>query len=93
MSWYRRIRQAERSGGFSAGDRDLAADWTTCACGEQDERIPRFKDGKRPRDKKLSDTGIDFNAAVQTDDFARARVALWQIENRAAEILARWAQQ
>jgi hypothetical protein len=41
-NWHERIQEAEERGGFTGGDYDLANSWTTCACGEQDPRIPRY---------------------------------------------------
>ena len=67
-------------------------DFMTCACGEQDKRIPRDKlyDDGRPADELLQDLGADFYAywIVIDDSTADARATLAAIERRAAEILA-----
>ena len=65
--------------------------WITCACGEQDKRIPRDPDG-RPKDDLLEDLGGQFytNWLDIKDErsTAEARATLAAIERRAAEILA-----
>lgn len=87
MTWAERIDAAEQRSAFSEQDRDLAAEWVTCACGEQDPRLPRLY-GYVPKDMELRDLGGAFCAAVNEDKFGKARTCLARIEQRAAEILA-----
>lgn len=87
MNWHERIKAARERGAFTEGDCKLAREWPTCACGEQDPRIPRNKSGS-PKDDELSDLGNDFTSAIYWSDFPRARRILAQIERRAAEVLA-----
>ena len=62
-NWHERIELARNSLGFHKADCFLAQHWVTCACGEQDSRIPR--DGeKAPLDAQLRSLGSDFSAAV-----------------------------
>lgn len=41
-NWIERIEAARTRGAFDDCDRKQAQDWTTCACGSQDRRIPRY---------------------------------------------------
>lgn len=85
MNWQQRIDRAAERGSFDDADLDLAANWVTCACGEQDPRIPR-KCGA-PEDLELRLLGSDFSRAVQSDSFFEASKLLGLIERRAAELL------
>lgn len=88
MNWIERINRAEEANsGFTFADRVDATDWVTCACGEQDPRIPREESGA-PEDEQLLDLGVGFAEAVQDDDWALAREILFEIEERVAVILA-----
>lgn len=93
MTWHERIDAAEKRGWFDSHDRFASGCWVTCACGEQDPRIPRTVNkisGERskPLDKQLANLGYKFDDKVQADDFRAARLTLAAIEKRAAEILA-----
>ena len=85
-TWWQRIDQAEQEGGFTSEDIWMAADWVTCACGEQDSRIPRNLGA--PEDDVLYHLGGIFAVAVDNHNFAEARETLAAIEKRSAEILA-----
>jgi len=88
MNWHDRIARAERAGGFSIDDRALAESWVTCACGEQDPRIPRCEeDGFAPVDEKLRCLGLMFADDVGHRNIERARRTLLLIDKRADEIL------
>lgn len=78
-----------------------ANNWFSCACGQLDERIERFKDchikSYGPADEKLQELGMHFmvniNIAFDSDsiDFESLREAkqiLIEIEQREAELLA-----
>ena len=89
MNWHERIGAADKRRGFTFDDVDLAGKWPTCACGEQDPRIPRTGSGRgAPVDKKLRVLGNTFYEAIRGDDFGGARETLAAIERRAAEVLA-----
>jgi hypothetical protein len=64
----------------------LAAKWPTCACGEQDSRIPRSRDGS-PKDTILEQLGQKFNQAIWQRNTRFAEITLEQIESRVAELL------
>jgi hypothetical protein len=50
MTWNERIDRAEKLGYFLESDGELAIRWVTCACGEQDNRIPRCSVTGGPED-------------------------------------------
>lgn len=94
MNWHQRIDEAEKQGGFSEEEQNLAQSWVTCACGQQDPRIPRYTVQDRtghlpcePKDKKLSDLGMMFAGDVDEGNFDAARATLQKIEQRAKELL------
>lgn len=88
LEWWRRIREAKMRGHFTSDDRALAGNWTTCACGRQGPRILRGVCGA-PLDDQLYDLGMDFHRCVAHDAFDSAAKMLWQIEQRAAAVLAK----
>lgn len=62
--------------------------WTTCACGNQCNAIPRYFDGI-PRDEVLATLGGSdaFLGAIYDRDAKQAKIWLSLIEFRAAQIL------
>jgi hypothetical protein len=92
--WGLRIIAWEVSGERSKEAISAAWNWTTCACGQQDPRIPRHKDFHAPLDWKLQDLGLSFTTiwdgiprdAFDASPFGAAQ-CLIAIEKRAAEIL------
>lgn len=87
MNWNERIEAARANGGFTIADTELAGSWVTCACGEQDSRIPHSYYGM-PLDNKLSEYGISFCCAVVDNIFDVASELLAKIETRATQILS-----
>lgn len=87
MNWHERIDAAENRGYFLFRDVRLAQEFTTCACAEQDPRIPRDSGGE-PCDMGLSGLGADFYEAIRANQCEAARGVLRQIELRASEIIA-----
>ncbi len=75
---------------------DLAANWVTCACGNQCEIIPRRTHGC-PVDFELKDLGLKFSEAIGFMRWARdpsfsaagAREILAAIEKRSAHLMSR----
>lgn len=61
--------------------------WVTCACGNQCALIPRWPNGA-PRDKLLQGLGQSFHAAVWKEHWVWAKLCLFQIESRSAELIA-----
>lgn len=86
--WEQRIAEATERGTFTAEDRSLSGDWVTCACGQQDPRIERYKD-RAPRDEILQTLGWDFYAAVRANDFDEATSILADIESRSAQLISK----
>ena len=85
--WGGRIEAARKRGMFNGKDCDLAHDWTTCACGKQDAKIPRHSPGY-PTDTRLFNLGVKFFSCIERNDFDLAESTLLKIEKRASEILA-----
>ena len=83
--WGKRIIQIERTGIVPDEWLNEAWGWQTCACGRQDERIPRDKYGA-PLDYKLACDGEWFPFYLRHDIVEAAR-CLIRIEERAAEVL------
>lgn len=92
--WGGRIIHASESDTreFTEEDVELAQEWATCACGRQDERIPRIWDGG-PEDVELRFLGRLFMDAVEESEIAVAALVLVNIERRAREILAELGKQ
>jgi len=92
MKWAKRIEAARAKGTFAPEDRELANDWVTCACGEQDSRIPRYNNtyfpSGQPRDRELANHGFEFLVAVNHNKSDDAAKVLDKIEIRSAQILA-----
>lgn len=88
MTWHDRIATAAVVG-FTPKDVALAHAWVTCACGEQDRRIPRRSMDGRPEDPLLDRLGTEFYDNVLDNRPKDAAKVLSQIERRAAEILQR----
>ena len=89
-TWAERIDEAEERGYFTEEDCELAIKWPTCACGEQDARIPRDEDGT-PKDADLLWMGSTFAAQVAIGYFQDARETMARIESRAVVLLQRMA--
>jgi hypothetical protein len=88
--WWEAIRAARAAGTFTSENIERALNWTTCACGQQDERIRKhtgYSDG-RPEDGLLMGLGSAFYGAVVRHEPSRAARILGRIERRAAELLA-----
>lgn len=86
MNWHERIARAEREGGFTPEDVELAASWVFCACGEQDPLIPRTLTGS-PIDPTLKRLGRLFMGYVASDSIDSATATLNVIDSRAEKIL------
>lgn len=85
FNWHHALEHPEE---YSRGELcEKASAWVTCACGNQCDIIPRFKDGE-PRDKELRDSGRLFFAFVFYGSFDLAKSILAQIEARAAVLIA-----
>ena len=60
--------------------------WTTCACGNQCNVIPRGMGGN-PKDSLLSDLGILFCANIGYQEIEYAKDTLAKIEVRSAQLI------
>jgi len=91
--WGKRIITAELASEFTPDDIYLATQWTTCACGTADKRIPRYKnedgDFVKPHDDQLQTLGYLFNREVNYNNFIGAAGTLIAIEVRSSIILGR----
>ncbi len=88
--WGERIIAAEDAGRTVPTQEELrdSAEWMTCACGMQDPRIPRDKEG-RPNDTELRELGGQFYGCwFEPTEFVKAAQTLIAIEKRAGEVLA-----
>lgn len=83
--WGKRIIHIEETGKMLVEWVRESFNWQTCACGRQDERIPRYEDGE-PLDEQLSASGAWFPLYLQSNIVEAAR-CLIRIEKRAAEVL------
>jgi len=72
---------------FSRRHVKQAEDWTTCACGRQDWRIPRDVEDDSPLDPELKRLGGEFYEAIKGGAPIAARQRLVEIEIRAAEVI------
>lgn len=88
-TWTERIDDAKRVGRFTREDRDLARNWVTCACGEQDKSL--LGHNHEPIDYDLLDFGSEFYDYVVSDVISAARECLAKIQARACELLAEQA--
>lgn len=86
MQWRERIERAKAYWHFFEDDLELAVEWVTCACGEQDSRIPRGSSGC-PEDGELRFWGIAFAWNVRQGNFSRALDVLNKIEARSQQLL------
>lgn len=85
--WGKRIIDAEARGSFNREDEKLADNWTTCACGRQDDCIPRDIDGA-PLDSRLEELGMRFGDIIEgSKAFVATTKTLIAIEKRAKEVL------
>lgn len=87
--WGKRIVAAEACGKFTGSDLNLAASWTTCACGRQDKRIRRWYADGPPSDGQLHIDGAKFLDHVEHHRIIWAALCLIRIEKRAAVVLAK----
>lgn len=96
--WFRIIQAARKRGRFTDNQRVYAAQWTTCACGEQDPRIPRLVPGSDayrnaddgpwcPVDWRLRSLGLEFATQVENNQFNAALNTLRMIEERSAYLI------
>ena len=67
----------------------LARRWTTCACGNQCDIIPRDTDGA-PKDFPLQMLGLEFTSNIKYQNKDQAKLTLIEIEKRSAYLIARF---
>lgn len=96
LTWHQRIAEAKERDHFTKEDVALARKWPTCACGEQDPRVPRYSaveagalnEVEMPKDDILVSCGLNFLHAIAGNQPSIALELLTAIELRSAEILA-----
>jgi hypothetical protein len=85
-----KVRKKKGLEPFTHEQQDRAMDWVTCACGKQDDRIPRSEIIQPwPLDPRLRDLGSKFAWAVEDGKPEKAQSILGKIERRAAQVLAK----
>lgn len=67
----------------------LAAEWPTCACGNQCSIIPRDYMTGKPEDMTLYCLGMVFSNAIDGKSVQEAKEILMKIEKRSAELIAK----
>lgn len=89
IPWGKRIADAKKRGRFTQRDIAASSTWVTCACGQQDLRIPRhtFDYWGKPKDRILAALGMDFEQSVSTHKPRLAEEILAQINVRSVMIL------
>ena len=86
--WGKIMVKAEVIGRFTGDEKELAEEWTTCACGyPQSPLIPRDSLTNEPIDSQLSDLGVRFDDVIARHDFFKAAEILVDIEKRAEVVL------
>ena len=87
LTWDERITRAEKRGRFTEDDRWCAANFSTCAVGENaDSYRPRWSGSSVPLDLKLFEYGYDFDEAVRIDNIPKARKLYGRIQKRVATL-------
>jgi len=70
----------------------LSSQWTTCACGNQCDILPRRGLNERypgePRDPELFALGSEFNDYIEGEEWAEAKECLRKIEARSAFLIS-----
>jgi hypothetical protein len=84
--WGKRLLAMEKRGRPTKREEADAKNWQTCACGKQDKRIPRVRNG-RPLDCELESFGYSFYWRIYHGQFEWAAELLVKIEQRASQIL------
>lgn len=64
----------------------FARSWTTCACGQQCNIIPR-NTGGCPIDSELYHLGCMFMSCIDLDEWEKAQEILQKIEQRSAKLI------
>lgn len=69
---------------------ERASKWTTCACGNMCDIIPRKTSGfaiGAPLDEDLADHGQVFYTQIKSGNYKAAKVTLRKIERRSAKLI------
>ena len=65
---------------------ELAGNWTTCACGNQCDIIPRDTNGS-PKDIILYRLGGEFHCSISSENISKSKDILKLIEERSAFLI------
>lgn len=87
VSWIDRIARAKKSGRFTKEDVLLSRHWVTCACGQQEDAIPRREANGAPFDGELDELGMTFMYHVVDNNIEPAARTLASIQKRAIQVL------
>lgn len=85
--FFDRLERGELKRGEKQRAKGLAAQWTTCACGNQCAILPRWDDGS-PKDSHLWSLGLWFMNATKAGKWDDARGYLRRIEECSAGLIA-----
>ena len=89
FNWYDFLNRAIKgkiSDSEIANAQDDAANWVTCACGNQCSILPRDEDGE-PYDDFLAELGSDFSYEIDDQNWKDALNILNKIEKRSALLI------
>ena len=77
VRWRRIVERAKKNGHFTSRDRELVADWRTCAMGERYQFRRGSYDWLSDEEQRLS---FEVSHAVEQDNFDIALALIEQIE-------------
>lgn len=87
FDWHKQIEACITLGLPSTAEMmSKASKWTTCACGNQCDVIPR-DNRDEPLDGQLSHLGMQFMRDIDASDFEGAKNRLEEIEERSAYLI------
>lgn len=88
VNWWAIIADGQRTGRESTLEEHmLSGSYVTCACGQQCDKIPRFAHSGVPKDRVLSNLGLDFCSAIVDSEWSLAQDLLLLIEKRSSLLL------
>ena len=65
----------------------FAKSWTTCACGQVCDVLPKTVFDDAPKDRRARYLGLDFNSQIHHENWEEAKITLDAIEARTIFLL------